>query len=301
MIHRELTEIITKRLFQKKAIIIIGARQVGKTTLVKYLAESLSEQFLYWNCDEPDIQVILNNPTSSELIRLIGSTKIIIIDEAQRIPNIGLTSKLIVDNLNDVQLILTGSSSFDLTNELSEPLTGRKFQYSLFQMSFAELVNNSSYIEEKRLLHSRLIFGTYPEIINNPGDEKERLLEISTSFLFKDILSLTNIRKPDLLNRLVQALSLQLGNEVSFNELSQTLGVDKNTIIKYIDLLEKSYVIFSLKSLSRNERNELKNSRKIYFWDLGIRNAIIKNFNPLELRSDKGGLWEKKQLQSARV
>lgn len=292
MIKRDIENIIIKKLFKKKAIIIIGARQVGKTTLVKNIAENLSQQNLYWNCDEPDIQILLAKPTSTQLKQLIGTNKLLIIDEAQRIKNIGLTSKLIVDQIPDVQLILTGSSAFDLANELTESLTGRKFEYHLHPFSFAEMVNSTNIIDEKRLHETRMIYGCYPDIINNPGDEEDRLLEISSSFLFKDILSLGNIRKPDVLMRLIQALSLQIGSQVSYNELAQIIGIDKNTISKYIDLLEKTFVIFSLNSFSRNARNELKKSKKIYFWDLGIRNAIIKNFNPLELRADKGAIWE---------
>jgi predicted AAA+ superfamily ATPase len=292
MIDRSLTDVIIKKLFKKKAIIITGARQVGKTTLVKNLAEKLGQPFVFLNCDEPDIMSILNRPSSTQLKQLIGTKKLIIIDEAQRIPAIGLTAKLIVDNFPDIQLILTGSSSLEIANELNEPLTGRKFEYTLFPFSYSELANNSSALEEKRLINNRMIYGNYPEIINNPSEEEDRLLELTSSYLFKDILSLGSIKKPAIIDKLTQALALQIGSEVSLNELAGTLGHDKNTISKYIDLLEKTFVIFSLNSFSRNLRNELKKSRKIYFWDLGIRNAIIKNFNPLDIRSDKGALWE---------
>jgi predicted AAA+ superfamily ATPase len=292
MINRNITDIILKKIFKEKALIIIGARQVGKTTLVKDLVEKLNKSFLYLNCDEPDIKSILNRPTSTQLKQLIGNKNILIIDEAQRIPDIGITAKLFVDNFKDVQLIITGSSSFDITNELNEPLTGRKFEFRLFPFSFSELSNHISKLEEKRLLESRMIYGYYPEIVNNPSEEEDRLLELSSSYLFKDILALGSIKKPGLLDKLTQMLALQIGSEVSLNELSNSLGIDKNTVSRYIDLLEKTFVIFSLNSFSRNLRNELKKSRKIYFWDLGIRNAIIKNFNPLEIRADKGALWE---------
>ena len=292
MITRNLTEVITKKLFKRKAIIIIGARQVGKTTLVKDFADKLNQPFVYFNCDEPDIKSILNRPTSTQLQQLIGTKKIIIIDEAQRIPEIGITAKLIVDSFPDIQLIVTGSSALDIAGELNEPLTGRKFEFKLFPFSFSELANHTSILEEKRLLQNRMIYGYYPEIVNNPAEEEDRLSELTSSYLFKDILALGSVKKPMILDRLTQALALQIGNKVSLNELSGTLGIDKNTVSRYIDLLEKTFVIFSLNSFSRNLRNELKKSRKIYFWDLGIRNAIIKNFNPLEMRADKGSMFE---------
>ncbi len=292
MIKRKLLEIIQQRLFKEKAIIITGARQVGKTTLVVNLAENLNLPFIYLNCDEPDIRSSLNSPTSTELKQIIGKNKLVIIDEAQRIPNIGLTAKLIVDNLRDKQLILTGSSSLELRNELNEPLTGRKFEFGLYPFSFSELSEHTSLLEEKRLLQHRMIFGYYPEVVNHPSEEEIRLNELNNSYLFKDIYALSSIKKPLILDKLTQMLALQIGSEVSLNELSGALGIDKNTVSKYIELLEKSYVVFSLMSFSRNLRNELKKSRKIYFWDLGIRNAMIKNFNPPELRNDVGAIWE---------
>jgi uncharacterized protein len=234
----------------------------------------------------------LDRPSSTQLRQLIGHNKVVVIDEAQRIANIGITSKLIIDELPDVQLILTGSSAYKLSNEINEPLTGRKFEFQLFPFSFAELSEYTSVLLEKRLLEHRIIYGHYPEIVNNPSEEKDRLLELISSYLFKDIFALGEIKKPNIIDRLTKALALQIGSEVSYNELSQSIGVDKGTISRYIDLLEKTHVIFSLHSFSRNQRNELKKSRKIYFRDTGIRNAVIKNFNPLELRTDKGALWE---------
>jgi len=292
MIKRSITDIILKRLFKGKAIVITGARQVGKTTLVKAIAGQLNQSYVFFNCDEPDIKANLDRPTSTQLRQLIGRKKVVIIDEAQRIPDIGITAKLIVDNFPDVQLFLTGSSSFDIANILNEPLTGRKFEFHLFPLSVKELSVNASVIEENRLLENRMIFGTYPDIINSPGEEEDRLLELISSYMYKDILSLGTVKKPWFLDKLTQALALQVGSEISLNELSDTVGLDKNTISKYIDLLENTYIIFSLNSFSRNMRNELRKSRKIYFNDLGIRNAIIKNFNPLDLRADKGALWE---------
>ena len=292
MIKRQITDRITESLKKRNAVLLTGARQVGKTTLVKSIAKVINQDWDYWNCDEPDIRENLNSPTSTFLKNLIGNKKLIVIDEAQRIPDIGISVKLITDNFKDVKLIITGSSSIDLRNTVSESLTGRKFEIYLFPFSYAELVDDSSSLIQKRLLNSRLIYGMYPEITNNPGDEEDMLLEITTSYLYKDILMLGEIRKPELLDKLLQMLALQLGSEVSVNELSGNIGVSRETITKYIDLLEKSFVIFSLNSYSRKQRNELKKSRKIYFYDLGIRNSIIKNFNPVELRNDVGALWE---------
>lgn len=226
------------------------------------------------------------------LKNIIGKAKTVIIDEAQRIPNIGLTLKLITDNLPEVQLIVTGSSSLEISDLTNEPLTGRKWEYSMYAVSWSELRNYYGSVNAQMQLENRLIFGMYPEIITNVGEERERLINLSQSYLYKDILSLKLIRKSDVLQKLLRALALQLGNEVSMNELSQVVGADKATVTNYINLLEKTFVIFRLLPLSRNLRNEISSSRKIYFYDNGIRNAIINNFSPLTLRQDVGALWE---------
>lgn len=292
MIHRVLENVIAKHFFRGKAIIITGPRQVGKTTLVKRLSDSVGEKTLWINGDEADTNDLLANATSTRLKSLIGNNKLLVIDEAQKINKIGLTLKLIVDNLKDIQVIVTRSSSLDIANHLNEPLTGRKFEYNLYPISFEEMVNHTSEIEETRLLEHRLVYGYYPDIINNPGEEQKLIQLITSSYLYKDVLALEQIRKPVLIDKMLQALALQMGNEVSYNELGQLVGADKETVEKYIDLLEKSFVIFTLQSLNRNMRSELKKSKKIYFWDNGVRNAIIKNFNPLNLRQDVGALWE---------
>ncbi len=280
-------------MFRGKVLILIGSRQVGKTTLISEISKGFAqEDVLFVNCDESDVRAVLENSSSTVLKSFIGSKKIFIIDEAQRVKGIGLTLKLIADTLKEVQVIATGSSAFDLRNELEEPLTGRKIVIELFPISTQEMVNHTSYIEEKRMLEQRMIYGMYPEIINNPTDAKKLLKELSDSYLFKDILSYKDIRQPDALRKLLTALSLQVGSEVSYNELGNLIGLDKETVERYIDLLEKSFVVFRLTSLSRNGRNELKKSRKIYFYDNGVRNAVINNFNPLSLRSDVGDLWE---------
>jgi len=203
----------------------------------------------------------------------------------------GITLKLITDNIPDIQLVVTGSSAFDLRNRLNEPLTGRKFEYHLYPFSTEELVETTSYPEETRLLEQRMIFGMYPDVVNHSTDAQKILYDLNNSYLYKDILMYKDIHNPDLLTKLLTALSLQLGSEVSYNELGNTIGAKSETIERYIELLEKSFIIFRLKSLSRNLRNELKKSRKIYFYDNGVRNALIQNFKSLDLRTDTGALW----------
>ena len=199
---------------------------------------------------------------------------------------------MITDQIKNVKVIATGSSSFDLANKINEPLTGRKWEYQLFPLSFEEMTNQNGFLEERRLLEHRLVFGYYPEIVTNPGDEIERLKNLSESYLYKDVLQWENIQKPEKLEKLLTALALQMGNEVSYNELSQLIGIDNLTVEKYIKLLEQSFIIFRLDGFNRNLRNEIKKGKKIYFYDNGIRNAILNNFNPLNLRDDVGKLWE---------
>lgn len=288
-------------MFRGKVLMLIGSRQVGKTTLISEISKGFAQKdVLFVNCDESDVRAVLENSSSTALKAFIGSKKLFIIDEAQRVKGIGLTLKLIADTLKEVQVIATGSSAFDLRNELEEPLTGRKIVIELFPISTQEMVNHTSYLEEKRMLEQRMIFGMYPEIINNPTDAKKLLKELSDSYLFKDILSYKDIRQPDALRKLLTALSLQVGSEVSYNEIGNLIGLDKETVERYIDLLEKSFVVFRLTSLSRNGRNELKKSRKIYFYDNGVRNAVINNFNPLSLRADVGDLWENFMISERR-
>jgi len=291
-ITRELEHVIIDRLFKKKAIVIVGPRQVGKTTLLHLVSEKVDKKLIFLNCDEPDVRKKLELPTSSELKALIGNAELILIDEAQRVKDIGITLKLLIDNLPDKQVIVTGSSALELSNSINEPLTGRKFEYKMFPFSFAELMDANGLLNESRLLEHRLIYGMYPDVVNNQGDEREVLTNIVSSYLYKDVFDFQDIRKPEIIEKLLQALALQVGSEVSINELSQLIGIDNSTILRYIDLLEKSYIIFHLRSFSRNVRNELKKSRKIYFYDNGVRNALISNLNPLGLRTDVGALWE---------
>lgn len=292
MISRITIQNIVKKLFKGKAILLFGARQVGKTTLLEYLINEREESVLHISGDEPDIRELLSKITSVQLKNYIGKNKIFFIDEAQRIPNIGLTLKLITDKLKDIQVIATGSSSFEMANEMNEPLTGRKFVFNLFPVSFQEMVNHHGLLEEKRHLEQRLIYGSYPEIVTNSTESEELLNLIADSYLYKDILMLDSVKRPKLLEKILKALALQVGSEVSYNEIAKLVGADKGTVDKYIQLFEHTFVIFSLPSYSRNVRNELKKSKKIYFYDCGIRNAIIGNFNAIRNRTDIGALWE---------
>lgn len=292
MIPRILKKEILGRMNNGKIIIITGPRQVGKTTLIQDITEPLKEKTLWLNGDEPDIRELLSGTTSTVLKQITGKKEVIVIDEAQRIQNIGITLKLFHDMLPDKQVLVSGSSSLELANEIKEPLTGRKYEYTLFPLSLSEMNDHTGFIEERRLLEHRLVYGFYPEVINSPGDENSVLSSLSGSYLYKDILSWGKIKKPVVLEKLLQALALQIGSEVKFNEVGQLIGADPKTVEQYVDLLEKSFVIFRLDSLSRNLRNEIKKGKKIYFFDNGIRNAVIKNFNPLSMRQDIGQLWE---------
>lgn len=291
MIARSIENIISQKLFKDKAIVLIGARQTGKTTSIMNIIRS-QQNVLELDGDDRIIRNLLNEPGTEEIRNIIGNHKVIFIDEVQRINNIGLTAKIIVDKFKDVQLILSGSSSFEIRNSLSESLTGRKWEYLMFPVTWLELENYVGYVKAIQQLELRLLYGMYPEIITHPSEEKERLKQLIDSYLYKDILAYSNIKKPGVLEKLLQALALQIGSEVSYNELAQLLQVDKNTVKSYIEILEKGFIIFTLAGFNRNLRNEIKFGKKIYFWDCGVRNMIINNFNALDMRDDKGALWE---------
>ncbi len=279
-------------MYKGKAVIIVGPRQVGKTTLLKMLTAETKHRVLVWNCDEPDVRKKLNEPTSTELGAETSNADLILIDEAQRVQNIGITLKLLIDNYPEKQVVVTGSSAIELSNSINEPLTGRKYEYAMFPFSSEELIKEYGGTNERRMLERRLIYGSYPEVVNHPGEERETLSNLVSSYLYKDIFSFQDVRKPEIIEQLLQALALQVGSEVSFNELGRLLGLTSITVQRYIDLLEKSYVLFHLRSFSRNVRSELKKSRKIYFYDNGVRNALIGDYKSLDLRNDTGALWE---------
>ena len=290
MFPRILEEKIIKKIGKGKAIVLLGPRQVGKTTLFQTILADRKHLFL--DADDPLVRQILDAPNTEELKTIIGDHDLVFIDEAQRIPGIGLTLKLMTDRFKKVQVLVSGSSSFDLGQSINEPLTGRKWQYELFPISWSEFEQKVGFVKASQQLSDRLLYGFYPDILNNPGQEKELLKQLVNSYLFKDILAYGDIKKPEVLEKLLQALALHLGNEVSYSELAQTVGVDKNTVQRYIQILEKGYVIFRLGAYSSNQRNEIKRNKKIYFYDNGVRNMIISNFAPIDMREDKGALWE---------
>lgn len=295
MFIRALQSQLESRLFKGRIVVLYGARQVGKTTLVKKILQPfLPQDGAYFNADEADIRhELIQRNTSTALHNFLGSKRLIVIDEAQRIPNIGLKLKLLIDQYPNQQILVTGSSSFELANQIIEPLTGRKYELFLPPLAFTETIPPTETLYWQRSLNDRIIWGGYPDVVTaDPTDRALILREIANSYLYKDILTLETIKHPVVLSQLLKLLALQLGSTVSITELAQNTGVDKKTILRYLDLLEKAFIIFPLQPLSNNPRREIKKHRKYYFWDTGIRNAIINNFNPLDLRMDKGGLFE---------
>ena len=293
MIKRNIEIKIVKDFNRKKIITLLGPRQVGKTTLLEQIVEEIgNKDILTLNCAAEDDRTLLQGRSSTELKNLICKHPLVIIDEAQRVEDIGLTLKKIGDLKTTTNIIVTGSSSLGLGDKINEPATGRLKEYNLFPFTMAELAAHTSWKEENRMLNQRLIYGMYPEVVMHPEDARRTLMTLCNSYLYKDLLSYDGIRKHALLQNLVRALALQLGSEVSYNELAQLIGADKVTVEKYIDLLEKCFVVFRLPSYSRNLRNEIKKGKKIYFYDNGIRNAVLSNFAQPEFRTDMGALWE---------
>ena len=290
MIKRTLIDKLSDSTLKNKAIVVLGPRQVGKTTLVKEFLRD--KQVLFLNGDDPDVRRMLEDAGISKLTALLGNYKWVFIDEAQRIKDIGMVAKMITDNFQDVQLFISGSSALEINDRTQESLTGRKYEYLLFPISWQEFEQHVGFFEASAQLEERLVYGMYPDVINRRSEAAVVLKQLTSSYLYKDVLAITGIKKPDLLEKLLRALALQLGSEVSYNELANLLEVDKATIAKYIDLLEKLFIVIKLNSFSRNQRNEIKNNRKIYFYDNGIRNVLINNLNPIDLRNDKGALWE---------
>jgi predicted AAA+ superfamily ATPase len=291
MIPRLLERQIPGRMGDGKAILVQGARQTGKTTLIRRLLEG-QEGVLSLSGDEALTRQLLTDPDLASLRGLLGGHALLFLDEAQRIPNIGLTLKLLVDHFPGLQILVTGSSSLELADRVHEPLTGRKWDFPLFPICWQELEDHAGAFEARRQLEQRLVYGMYPEVVSRPDLQRELLAQLSGESLTRDLLAYEGLRKPALLGRLLQALALQVGHEVSINELAGLLQAGRGTITSYLDLLEKAYVVFTLPPFLRNRRDEIRATRKVYFWDNGIRNALLGSFQPLDLRTDSGALWE---------
>lgn len=299
MIERTIAKEMKNQMNHGKVISLMGARQTGKTTLIREMVSK--EKGVVWlNADEASVRNVLSDVSVAKFRSILGNNKILVIDEAQRIEDIGIKMKLVTDSIDDVQVILTGSSSFELSNKINEPLTGRKREFRLYPLSFGEMAHHHGTMDELQHLNMRLIYGSYPEVVCNPGNERTVLMQLADSYLYKDILEWEKIKKSDRLTKLLQALAFQVGSEVSYTEIGRLVGLDNSTVEKYITLLEKAYVIFRVGSWSRNLRNELKFAKKVYFYDNGIRNAVIQNFADISLRQDIGALWENYMVSELR-
>jgi predicted AAA+ superfamily ATPase len=289
---RNIEQQLNKWIKSKEVIMIYGARQVGKTTFIKNYLKSKSHSILL-NCELPEVSEILSSLNVVRIKQLFGNNKIIALDEAQSISNIGLILKLIYDEMGEYKIIATGSSSFDLSSHVAEALTGRNIKFEMFPLSMDEIEKSKGNIQLVELENETLIYGSYPEIVDIAFDRKQiKIRNLSSDYLFRDVLIHERIKSPDLVRTLLRALALQIGSQVSHSELANILKVSRQTVNKYIELLEKSFIIFRLKSYSSNLRSEIKRSSKYYFYDIGIRNAIINNFAPISLRNDVGAIWE---------
>ena len=290
-IARDIAQLWLDKWDSGKVLILIEPRQVGKTTLIQSLCEK-EGNYLFINGDNPDDRLQLESAGENKLRNIIGKYKTVFIDEAQRIANIGLILKIIHDQIKGVRVLVSGSSALEIANSINEPLTGRKWEYNLFPFTWNELKTHFGFLQNQKNIPNYLIYGTYPEVITNALEAENTLKQIAGSYLYKDLLQYKGIRKPEVLDKLLLALALQIGSEVNYNELSRTVGVDRATVEQYISLLEKAFVVFRVQALARNVRNEINTTRKIYFYDNGIRNAIIGNFTSLDFRQDVGALWE---------
>lgn len=294
MIARLIESKIRKALDRKKIVTVLGPRQAGKSTLAGVVAKAEADRIMELNGDDSDVRTMFEDTDETRIRTLIGNHDFLLVDEAQKIINVGNMLKIIADRIPDMKVIATGSSSFKLAKAVNESLTGRKLEFRLYPLSFKEMVGHTNLLEERRLIAHRMIYGYYPEVVSSPGNEKEILKELIDSYLYKDVLEENSIGRPDRLVKLLQALAFQIGSTVSSNELAGLVGIDAKTVDRYINILERNFIIFTLPSYASNQRNELKFSRKLYFWDLGIRNAVIGNMAPLELRppEEAGHLWE---------
>jgi predicted AAA+ superfamily ATPase len=291
-ILRQIEKTIESDFFKGKIILLLGARQVGKSTLIRMLPSCASNTTLWLDGENSDVHQLLKDANIERLKQLVGQHKVLVIDEAQKIEKIGSILKLFADYCKDIQVIASGSSAFELRNSLNEPLTGRKFEFNLFPVSFTEMVLHTNLLQEIRQLPQRLVYGYYPEIVINPQDAERLLKFLSDSYLYKDIFLYKGVKKPEKMLELLKLLAWQIGSEVNYNELSNTLKIDNQTVESYIEMLEQVFVIYKLPGYHSNHRTELKKSKKIYFNDLGIRNALINDFRPIEIRNDAGALFE---------
>ena len=293
MYKRKISELFDLQLKRKEVILLFGARQTGKSTLLEILSQKYND-FKILNCEQSVISDTLTEMNIPKIIALFDGSEIIAFDEAQTIPEIGRVLKLLFDDKKiGTKFIATGSSSFELSNKTGEPLTGRNISFKLFPLSISEISEKKGWQFVLENLHELLIYGFYPGVIDLSTKEKRsKLLSLSNDYLFKDIFKFEQLRNPEVLRKLLKAIALQVGNLVSYQELASLIGVSKQTIERYLDLLEKSFIIFKLGSFSGNLRNELKKRHKYYFFDTGIRNAVINNFADLSSRVDTGALWE---------
>ena len=291
MIPRDLCTLLRNAPDKRKALILSGARQVGKTTLLQEVVKAW-ENVLWLTGDAPETQQMFENPTLTRFQTALAGIKVLVVDEAQRLPNAGLGLQLITDHLTHIRLLVTGSSAVELPSRLHASLPGRTSEHRLYPISFAEMVNHHTLCEEKRLLPCRLVYGYYPDVVTHPGEAQKILQNLAQNLLDQEMLRLEGIKKPDKIVTLLHAIAFQLGSKVSYHELGRLVGMNSATIEKYVTMLEQSFVIYRLGSFSRNLRNELSKSHKIYFYDNGIRNALIGNFTAIETRTDAGALWE---------
>ena len=281
MIERTLLKVLNEILDYKKALIIFGPRQTGKTTLAKALADQLQQPVEYFNGDAAVTKSLWKVENIAALKQSFGTKKIVILDEAQMIEQVGMICKQLIDANLGIQFIITGSSSLNIADKTQEPLTGRKWEYFLYPISCAELMTYQGIPTFLESLPQYLVYGMYPEVVTHLPDAKEVLSNIASSYLYKDVLALVGLKKPQLLEKILKALALQVGNEVSLNELATLVSADVKTVDSYIYLLEQVFVVFRLGTISRNERNEISTKKKIYFYDNGIRNALLGNFAPM--------------------
>lgn len=288
---RYLKEYIVTGLAEKKVLIVYGPRQVGKTTLVKEILADLPKNSIYLSCDEPDVREAFSNQTSTKMYAFLRGATLVVLDEAQRVPDIGLSLKLLYDTYSELTIIATGSSSFELADSTNEPLTGRNITYTLLPISYTEYASQIGDREAFRLLEERIRYGMYPAVINASQPDQE-VTRIAQDYLFRDVLRVDRIRKPLVIEKLIQLLAYQVGSEVSYNEIAQKLEISRPTVLQYVRILEQAFVIFRLSAYAHNPRNEITRFDKIYFYDTGIRNALINDFNALAVRQDLGALFE---------